>query len=209
MWTDFGGVLTPPIDDALDRVADAAGIPAAELYGAMLRIAPPGHDVLEQLELGQVSQAAWGRELTRELAPDWVPRIDLGRFGDHWYADRPFNTALFDGLLAAKRAGFGLGLLTNSVLEWEPHRRAMISDHGEFDLVIRSHEVGLRKPDPEIYRLAERSFGVKPARCLLIDDLAANCAAAQERGWRAILHRDTATTLAEVEEWRSGWSSGS
>lgn len=199
IWTDFGGVLTPPIDNALNQVADLAGVPAPELLAGMRRLAAQdGVELLELLERGRISQREWGRRLTEELAPAWVPMIDLGDFGDYWYADRPFNTVLYDELVATRQRGLKLGMLTNSVLEWEVHRAGMIPDRTVFDQVINSHELGVRKPEPEIYRLAERSMAVRPADCLLIDDLEVNCAAAAERGWQAIRHVDTEATVAAL-----------
>ncbi|MEV2215011.1 HAD family phosphatase [Streptomyces sp. NPDC050997] len=201
VWADFGGVLTPPVDTALRHVADAAGMPVSELLAGIRRLADrDGVDLLELLERGRISQREWGRRLTAELAPAWVPRIDLGDFGDYWYADRPLNRPLYETLTGLRRRGFRLGMLTNSVREWEVHRAAMIPDQTVFDRVIKSHETGLRKPDPEIYRLAEEAFGVAPRECLLIDDTEINCAAAADRGWRTVRHVDNGTTLAVLGE---------
>lgn len=201
IWTDFGGVLTPPINDALLRVAEAAGVPPEELLGAMRRVAARGNGgLLESLERGQISEREWGGQLAEELAPRWTPRVDLGRFGEYWYANRPFNVDLYDRLVAVRGRGVRLGLLTNSVREWEAHRAAMIPDQSVFDGAIKSHEIGLRKPEPEIYQLAERTFAVEPTACLLIDDMDVNCAAAAARGWLTIHHVDTRKTLAELED---------
>ncbi|MEU8782758.1 HAD family phosphatase [Streptomyces sp. NPDC048637] len=201
VWADFGGVLTPPVGTALRQVADAAGIPVTELLAGIRRLADrDGVDLLELLERGRITQREWGRRLTAELAPAWVPRIDLGDFGDHWYADRPLNRPLYEMLTGLRRRGFRLGMLTNSVREWEVHRAAMIPDQTVFDRVIKSHETGLRKPDPEIYRLAEEAFGVAPRECLLIDDTGINCSAAADSGWRTVHHVDNGTTLAALGE---------
>jgi putative hydrolase of the HAD superfamily len=203
LWTDFGGVLTPPIGNALSQVADLAGVPVPELLAGIRRVAAKdGVGLLDLLQCGRISQREWGRRVTDELGPAWVPRIDLGDFGTYWHANRPFNTVLYDELVAARQRGrergLKLGMLTNSVLEWEVHRDQMIPDRTVFDRVINSHEVGVCKPDPEIYLLAERALDVPPAGCLLIDDLEANCAVAVERGWQAIHHVDTEDTLAAL-----------
>lgn len=201
IWTDFGGVLTPGPEDGLRKVAQLAGLPVSVLVGAMRRVAArDGLGILEALERGWVSQREWGRAVAGELSRRWVPKVDLGEFGDHWYSDRPFNTGLFHRLSAARTRGVQLCMLTNSVLEWEPHRQRLIPNHALFDHVIRSHEVGVRKPDPEIYRLAEHASGAAGAACLLIDDLPANCAAANARGWRVIHHRDTRDTMTALDD---------
>ena len=46
----------------------------------------------------------------------------------------------------------------------------------------------MRKPDPAIYRHVAGAGRLRPpTRCLFIDDLAANIAAARALGWRTIV----------------------
>jgi epoxide hydrolase-like predicted phosphatase len=70
---------------------------------------------------------------------------------------------------------------------------------GLFDAVVISGEVGLHKPEPEIYLLAAERLGVKPRSCVFVDDLRENCAGAEAVGMTALLHRDPAATIAELE----------
>ena len=71
----------------------------------------------------------------------------------------------------------------------------------EFELVIMSNEVGMLKPDPEIFALALEILDAQPAQVLYVDDLAENVEAAQRLGMRAIHHHDWAHTRAEIETW--------
>ncbi|MCK9904029.1 HAD-IA family hydrolase [Frankia sp. Cpl3] len=204
VWCDYGGVLTSPLHGLFGQVAAAAGVPADELLAAIRRVAAPyGGTLIEPLELGLLTQREWGLRVTAELAPAWTPQLDLTRFGDHWYAGRTANTALFELLAQVRARGLRVGMLTNSIREWEPHRRALAPDvrPWPFEVTINSFEVALRKPDPAIFALAESTFGVPPAACLLIDDVAANCAAARARGWQVIEHADPPRTLRLVEHW--------
>ncbi|MFN3979331.1 MAG: HAD family hydrolase [Caldilinea sp.] len=73
----------------------------------------------------------------------------------------------------------------------------------EFELVIMSNEVGLRKPDPEIYELAMEILDASPAQILYVDDLAENVEAARQLGANAILHRDWIKTRTLIDAWRS------
>lgn len=56
-----------------------------------------------------------------------------------------------------------------------------------FDGGVFSGDVQLIKPDPAIYALLESRYALVPARTVFLDDLAANVAAAQARGWSAIV----------------------
>ena len=52
-----------------------------------------------------------------------------------------------------------------------------------------SAEVGLHKPQPEIYRLAAERLEVEPDACIFVDDLKENCEGAEAVGMTAIRHR--------------------
>jgi putative hydrolase of the HAD superfamily len=67
------------------------------------------------------------------------------------------------------------------------------------DDIIYSHEVGLGKPDPEVYELTAERLGVAPDEIVFLDDVPANVAAARAAGWHAVLHEETARSIAELE----------
>jgi epoxide hydrolase-like predicted phosphatase len=66
------------------------------------------------------------------------------------------------------------------------------------DDVIYSHEVGITKPDPAIFRLACRRLAVAPSEAVFVDDLPENVAAATRLGMYAVLHKDTARTISAI-----------
>jgi 2-haloacid dehalogenase len=63
----------------------------------------------------------------------------------------------------------------------------------KFHGVIVSADEGLVKPDPAIFELFLRRFGLSAADCLLIDDSAANVESAQRLGMAAHQFRDAET----------------
>ena len=65
--------------------------------------------------------------------------------------------------------------------------------------VVLSGEVGLRKPEPAFYLLAARLLDVDPARCVVVDDLAANVRGAVVAGMTGVHHTSLARTLAELD----------
>jgi len=60
-----------------------------------------------------------------------------------------------------------------------------------FERVFASHEMGLRKPEPESFLRVISELGLAPAECVFVDDLEANCAAARDVGMRSVLARGT------------------
>ena len=74
----------------------------------------------------------------------------------------------------------------------------------QFELVIMSNEVGLLKPDPEIFALALDLLDLPAAQTLYIDDAAENVVAAQQLGIASFVHIDWAQTRRRIVAWRSG-----
>jgi putative hydrolase of the HAD superfamily len=52
--------------------------------------------------------------------------------------------------------------------------------------VVESSVVGLRKPDPKIYKLACERLSVKPAETVFLDDLGPNLVPAKKLGIHTI-----------------------
>lgn len=76
-----------------------------------------------------------------------------------------------------------------------------VPELASFELVLMSNEVGLLKPDPEIFELALELLDVAPAHVLYIDDLEVNVQAAQAVGMAGIVHCDWETTRPQIETW--------
>ena len=68
-----------------------------------------------------------------------------------------------------------------------------------FDAIIISGEVGMRKPESRIYRLAAEQVGLAPNECVFVDDLQVNIVGAVEVGMVGVLHREYEVTANELE----------
>jgi putative hydrolase of the HAD superfamily len=68
-----------------------------------------------------------------------------------------------------------------------------------FDHIIESAKIGLRKPDPQIYRMMVEALAIDPKHCVYLDDLGVNLKPAREMGMTTIKVRDAAQALAELE----------
>jgi len=68
-----------------------------------------------------------------------------------------------------------------------------------FDHVIESAKIGLRKPDPRIYRMMIDALKVDPEKCVYLDDLGVNLKPAREMGMTTIKVVSTPQALAELE----------
>jgi epoxide hydrolase-like predicted phosphatase len=69
-----------------------------------------------------------------------------------------------------------------------------------FDEIIISAEVGVMKPDPQIYQIALLALGVMPRQAVFLDDFLHNVEAAQALGMYAIHFRSPEQALQELDE---------
>ena len=70
---------------------------------------------------------------------------------------------MVDLVREVREAGHRTGIVTNNVAEFREFWRPMLPLDELFDDVVDSSEVGVRKPNSEIYRLACERLGVEPA----------------------------------------------
>jgi FMN phosphatase YigB (HAD superfamily) len=139
-----------------------------------------------------------------EIRTHWQRSLSLSDaladelMGDFWrWYVGVLDEPLFDWF-AARRPAQLTGILSNSgpgAREREAHWRF---DEVTDDIVY-SHEVGLKKPDPAIYALAQRRLGVEPREILFLDDVRGHVEAARAAGWHGVLHESTPGSIAELE----------
>jgi putative hydrolase of the HAD superfamily len=200
VWSDFGGVLTPSIADTFQDFVARTQIEAEPFLTAMHLVATNlNMPLMAPLDTGLLTEAEWGRRVSVELERLTGEQHDLTRFRELWFADRPTNTAMIEYLQRLRAEGFLIGMLTNNVREWEPHWRAMLPQEELFHAIVNSCEIGVRKPQPEIFAYATSTLHVPPSQCLLVDDMAENCEAARAEGWWAVLFQSTDQAISEVE----------
>lgn len=107
----------------------------------------------------------------------------------------PETVAIVEALRAR---GHRLWFLSNMPA---PYARAIDAAHpigAWFEGGIYSARVGLRKPDPALFRLLAGRYDLEPAATLFIDDAAKNIEAAGALGWQTLHFRDPVQCGAEL-----------
>ena len=136
----------------------------------------------EEFERGKLSPVEWAERFIREWDVNLKPDEFLTKFTTWSRRVLPGAQELLEQL----RSRYRLAALSNSnELHWErnTHELRLIE---LFEFAISSHQVGLCKPDPEIFRIAiERAHVSSPDAIVFFDDLAANVEAAKAAGLRA------------------------
>jgi putative hydrolase of the HAD superfamily len=198
--SDFGGVLTSPLQEAFLRAQDGLGIPL-EAYGAAMLAASRdgGVNPLFALERGDITEADFLARMERGLAEALGREVSLDGFGERLMGALAPNEPLFAYLRGLRDRGLRLGLLTNNVREWEPYWRTMLPVDEVFDVVVDSGFVGMRKPEPGIYELTLERLELPGEACVFLDDLEVNVEAARAQGMRGVVYRDAGQAIAEID----------
>jgi putative hydrolase of the HAD superfamily len=197
--TDWGGVLTSPLADAI-AVWLAADRIDVEHYKNVMRVwvkqayDGAGTNPIHGLEDGSLYAAEFERLLAAELLTvDGGPVEAAGLIARMFGAFTPVEP-MYAALRDARAAGTRTALLSNS---WgNEYPRDLFADL--FDAVVISAEVGMRKPDERIFRHALDLLGLDAAECVFIDDIEHNIRAAEALGIRGIHHTAPDTTIAEL-----------
>jgi putative hydrolase of the HAD superfamily len=116
---------------------------------------------------------------------------------DSMFAGMRPEPRMVEAVRELRRGGILTGLVSNS---WstEHYDRILLAEL--FDVSVISAEVGMHKPQPEIYRLAAERLEVEPAQCIFVDDLRENCEGAEAVGMTAIRHRNPIETIGKLTE---------
>ena len=183
-------MLTTSIWPAFTAFCEAEGL-APQAVRELFREDAEALRLLRGLETGELTDPEFERSFGALLGV-----ADHDGLIARMFAGLEPEESIVGAVRAARRAGVHTGLISNS---WG----LGIYDRAPtdlFDVTVISGEVGLHKPQPEIYLLACERLGVEPGDAVFVDDLRENCAGAEAVGMTAVLHRDPADTVPRLEE---------
>jgi putative hydrolase of the HAD superfamily len=187
IW-DFGGVFTTSPFEAFARFETQRGLPAD--FIRTVNATDPDTNAWARFERSQIDAASFdalfleestrlghalaGAEVLPLLSGDIRPRVVAA--------------------LNICKAHFKVGCITNNVVTGHGAGMAGSTEKaaavariiGAFDVVLESSKVGVRKPDPRIYRMMCEALDVAPGACVYLDDLGVNCKPAAALGMTAI-----------------------
>jgi putative hydrolase of the HAD superfamily len=174
---DYGGVISLKQSAAdLDVIAGLAGVgrdsePFWRAY----------HAHRDDLDQGRAGVAAYWRAIAGDVGTSW----DDARMHELWAADfrswLSINPDTIEVLADLKAGRTALALLSNAGPDLGSYLRCgLLRDF--FAACYVSGELGLLKPQPEIYRHVLDGLGISAAEAVFIDDREANVRGAQALG---------------------------
>lgn len=196
---DIGGILEviPEGGDpvtrfpALDQEWNTRlGMPAGHIEGCVNAISEDG-------AFGRCTYDDWCERL--RVSAGMTP-AELDEYMTHFwdiYMGGP-NEELI-AYFRALRPRYRTAILSNSFVGAREQEEERYGFTSMVELAIYSHEEGVRKPDPRIFRLAAERLGVPPEEIVFLDDLPENVEAARASGLQAVLFTSTPQAIADIE----------
>lgn len=228
LLVDYGGVLTSSVTRSFRAFCREQGLDselAKETFLDAYTTAPGEESAIHKVEKGLITTEEFAELLADIFSRKAGRPIPAEGLLQGLFSRMELNEPLWAAVVAARRAGVRTGLLSNSwgthaqPVDAPPpvpvdvmggsdadHRPAKLDGYPRhrfpeaFDAVVISGEVGMRKPDEDIYLFAAEQLGLPPAQCVFVDDLDRNVEVAERLGMAGVVHRDNSETLPQLAE---------
>ncbi len=200
LW-DFGGVILSSPFEAFNRYEAEAGLP---------------NDFIRSLNARNPDTNAWAKMERSEVSLDGFVQLfeaeasAQGHKVDGWKILQALSGDIRPQMVEALRrckTAFRVACITNNMKSGEgpgmarsPEKAKAVAEiMALFEHVVESSKLGLRKPDPKIYRHACDLLGVAPERCIYLDDLGINLKPARAMGMQTIKVVDADRAIDELQ----------
>lgn len=199
---DFGGVFIGSPFDGLRRLGEERGMDHEQMLAIVfgsydLDTDHPWHRA-ERGELDIVSV----REEIRVLGEAEGLDLDLFDMLSALSGGGAVNEEMVALVRRVRAKGLRTALLTNNIAEGREFWQGLLPIDELFDATVDSSAVGMRKPDPRIYRhTLDEIGGVAPERSVFLDDFVGNITAAEAVGMIGVLvEPDPTGAIDRVDE---------
>jgi epoxide hydrolase-like predicted phosphatase len=198
---DFNGVLTTSPFAHMAALGTDSGVDGQVVLDLML--GPYDEDTdhaWHRFERGEITAQEYGVDLfERAMAADL--QLDFSSLAN-MMSRLDVHDVVVERIRQLRSDGYRTGLVTNNVKEASKQWRELVPVDELFDVIVDSSEVGMRKPNPAIFRHAlELLGGIAPERAVFLDDAPGNVSGARAAGLHGILvdAADPERALAELE----------
>lgn len=126
------------------------------------------------------------------------PFPEMAAIRDEFFAGDIVDREILD-FLRSLRGGYKTGLISNA---WSDLRDYIVREKMDdaFDHIIISAEVGVAKPEAEIYQIALEQAGVRPGEAVFVDDFNENIEGCEKVGMKGIHFSDPQSVLQQLRK---------
>ena len=109
------------------------------------------------------------------------------------------NKRLFQFAFKKKKQGYKIAILSD---QWWLAKKALLSNkiYNRFDVRVISCDVGVRKPNPKIYKITLKKLKLKPAQTVFIDNQSWNIKPAKKIGMKTVLFKNNKQAIKAIEK---------
>ena len=179
---DVGGVLLPNCDDYIKK-------DIGRVFDLDLSVVENAWDTLiPLLYAGKITEAEFWVKFRKITKCEKKIKTEHLLVREMEKRHKPF-TDVFDIIEKLNKNGYKLGIISNTI---KPHI-ACHAKHGLFDkfqVRVFSCDVGLKKPDLQIFNFALKKLDSRPKKTIFIDDLPENVSAAEKLGINGIVFKN-------------------
>jgi len=201
MIFDVGGVLALPrypIKDRKGRIVSGVYSSIAKKLGISL-------DQYFDSIYTIYAKAIEGKRPEEEVVETMVRNLKISKsklkaLYNHAYKTRfKQNKELFRFAFQFKKKGFKIAVLTD---QWYLSKKALLSKefYKNFDPIIVSCDVGMRKPNPKIYRLILKKLKLPAKQTVFIDNQEWNIKPAKKLGMKTILFKNNKQAIKQLDK---------
>ena len=149
------------------------------------------YGALKRMDLGLLSREEGVHEIAEAMKLPVASVVEMSNDGE-------VRNAPLIQIIPGLKGQYKVGLLSNVRSRNWLEDRFLPGELDElFDVVIASGDVGMIKPEPEIYHLMAQKLGVLPAECVMIDDSPSSVDGARAAGLQAIHYQNNQQVVTE------------
>lgn len=191
IYFDLGKVLVDfEVERMLQQIGRVAGIDPTQVDDVLA-----GDGLQREYELGRVS----GQEFYETFCQATGTRPDFRALERAASDIFEINVSILPLVVCLERAGYGLGILSNTCRShWEHCLRKFCILRESFSIYALSYEIHQMKPDAAIFQAAAELAGVAPEEIFFTDDTAGHVAGARAAGFDAVPYTSTPQLAAEL-----------
>ncbi|MFH8080496.1 MAG: HAD family phosphatase [Candidatus Aenigmatarchaeota archaeon] len=150
--------------------------------------------LVEEFNLGKISESVFWKKIKKVTGYDF-DETELKK--EIISLNKPIEPVI--NIIKNLKKNYKLGLLTNNNA-WLEEINKKYDFYKYFDVVINSCDVGISKPNKEIYIMMLERINAKPKECIFIDDKKKNVEAAIKLGINGIVYKNPKQLLLDLKK---------
>ena len=176
---DLGGVIILSEDVDFSEFDDKFSLPEGSTE-KVVRSCFEKEEIIEDFDV---------REYLKENFSHLISFEEYNEVINAIYRNEKMNKELVNWI-ERKKDNYTISLLTNNTSSLDKVLKEKFQIEYLFDFIFNSADIGMVKPNPEIYKHALEKTKTEPKNCLFVDDSERNVKAAKKLGIKAVLFQN-------------------